>query len=184
MGVAVSNWSLARAVSRTGQLGVVSGTALGAVLVRSLQDGDPGGFMQQAMEVFPLPDLVERVPQRYFIPGGKSADKPYRSAPITNLGQKLHVAAIIGKNPSRSLKNVSRGGHRGSKAIGKKQRFAGIFFPGKPYVSIENPDNRARFDADPRGFLANYEDGAIFDEAQNCPDLFSYLQEVVDNSPR
>lgn len=41
MGVAVSNWSLARAVSQTGQLGVVSGTALGTVLVRRLQDGEP-----------------------------------------------------------------------------------------------------------------------------------------------
>jgi predicted AAA+ superfamily ATPase len=56
------------------------------------------------------------------------------------------------------------------------------FFPEKPYVSFENPDNRDRFDADPRGFLSNYTAGAIFDEAQNCPKLFSYLQEIVDGS--
>ncbi|MDG4862734.1 hypothetical protein P8605_31820, partial [Streptomyces sp. T-3] len=43
MGVGVSGWQLARAVSRTGQLGVVSGTALDAVLARRLQLGDPGG---------------------------------------------------------------------------------------------------------------------------------------------
>jgi len=56
------------------------------------------------------------------------------------------------------------------------------FFSEKPYVSFENPDNRDRFDADPRGFLSNYTAGAIFDEAQNCPQLFSYLQEIVDSS--
>ena len=43
MGVGVSDWRLARAVSRTGQLGVVSGTGIDTVLVRRLQDGDPGG---------------------------------------------------------------------------------------------------------------------------------------------
>ena len=41
MGVAVSSWPLARAVAAAGQLGVVSGTALDAVLARRLQDGDP-----------------------------------------------------------------------------------------------------------------------------------------------
>ena len=42
MGAGVSNWQLAQAVSRTGQLGVVSGTALDQILIRRLQDGDPG----------------------------------------------------------------------------------------------------------------------------------------------
>ena len=43
MGVAVSSWQLARAVSKAGQLGVVSGTALDTVIARRLQDGDAGG---------------------------------------------------------------------------------------------------------------------------------------------
>ena len=43
MGVAVSSWQLAKAVALTGQLGVVSGTALDAVMIRRLQTGDPGG---------------------------------------------------------------------------------------------------------------------------------------------
>ena len=46
MGVAVSSWHLAREVSRAGHLGVVSGTALDAVLARTLQDGDPGAVDQ------------------------------------------------------------------------------------------------------------------------------------------
>ena len=43
MGVYVSNWRLARAVSELGHLGVVSGTCLDTVLIRRLADGDPGG---------------------------------------------------------------------------------------------------------------------------------------------
>ena len=44
MGVGVSNWRLAQAVSKLGQLGVVSGTAIDQVLVRRLADGDKGGI--------------------------------------------------------------------------------------------------------------------------------------------
>ncbi|MGI9429139.1 MAG: nitronate monooxygenase, partial [Bythopirellula sp.] len=49
MGVAVSAWQLAKAVSLTGQLGVVSGTSLDAVLVRRLQSGDVGGHLRRAL---------------------------------------------------------------------------------------------------------------------------------------
>jgi predicted AAA+ superfamily ATPase len=54
-------------------------------------------------------------------------------------------------------------------------------FSNKPYVSLENPDTRSFASQDPRGFLASYPDGAVLDEVQRTPDLFSYLQEVVDN---
>ena len=53
MGVAVSGWRLARAVSLSGQLGVISGTAIGVVLARRLQDGDPGGHLRRALARFP-----------------------------------------------------------------------------------------------------------------------------------
>ena len=55
-------------------------------------------------------------------------------------------------------------------------------FPDKPYVSLENPDSRSFAEQDARGFLAAYPDGAVLDEVQRTPALFSYLQEVVDNS--
>ena len=56
-------------------------------------------------------------------------------------------------------------------------------FPGYPYVSFEEIDIQADFNQDPRQFLAKYaESGAIFDEAQHVPALFSYLQGVVDAS--
>ncbi|MDP2752644.1 MAG: ATP-binding protein [Rhodocyclaceae bacterium] len=53
-------------------------------------------------------------------------------------------------------------------------------FPNKPYVSLEDPTERAFAQEDPRGFLNRYPHGAIFDEAQRWPDLFSHLQGMVD----
>lgn len=55
-------------------------------------------------------------------------------------------------------------------------------FKSKPYVSLENPDMRNFALEDPRGFLQTYPNGAILDEVQRVPILFSYLQEVLDNS--
>jgi nitronate monooxygenase len=82
MGVGVSNWRLAQAVSRMGQLGVVSGTALDQVFVRRLADGDPGGNMRRGLDVFPFPEMARRIWQEYFIPGGKAKDTPYPVAPM------------------------------------------------------------------------------------------------------
>jgi len=53
-------------------------------------------------------------------------------------------------------------------------------FPDKPYISLENPDLRLFASEDPRGFLARYPDGAIFDEVQRAPELLSYIQGIVD----
>ncbi len=53
-------------------------------------------------------------------------------------------------------------------------------FGHKPYVSLEDPDNRTYALEDPRGFLAGYPEGAVLDEVQRTPDLFSYLQGILD----
>ncbi len=57
-------------------------------------------------------------------------------------------------------------------------------FHDKPYVSLEDPDTRQYALEDPRGFLANYPEGAILDEVQRTPDLFSYLQGILDERNR
>lgn len=49
-----------------------------------------------------------------------------------------------------------------------------------PYVSLEDPETRQEAIADPRGFLARFPEGAILDEAQRAPELFSYLQGILD----
>lgn len=60
MGAGVSNWRLANAVARLGQLGVVSGTALDTILIRRLQDGDTGGHMRRAMAAFLTRESLNR----------------------------------------------------------------------------------------------------------------------------
>lgn len=82
MGMGVSNWRLAWVVSQLGQMGVVSGTAVDVILARRLQDGDSEGHMRRALEQFPIPGVAQRVLDRYFVPGGKPADQPYKSTPL------------------------------------------------------------------------------------------------------
>jgi nitronate monooxygenase len=82
MGVGVSNWRLANAVSRLGQLGVVSGTALDSVFVRRLADGDNGGHMRRGLDAFPFPEMARRIWQEYFVAGGKPDGSPYPAIPM------------------------------------------------------------------------------------------------------
>lgn len=56
-------------------------------------------------------------------------------------------------------------------------------FPHKPYISLEDPDRRRYAIEDPRGFLGDFPEGAILDEVQRTPELFSYLQGIVDDKP-
>ena len=56
--------------------------------------------------------------------------------------------------------------------------------PNKAYVSLENPDTREFALSDPRGFLAQYPEGLIVDEAQRAPELFSYIQGIVDEKKK
>lgn len=57
-------------------------------------------------------------------------------------------------------------------------------FPGKPYVSLENPEQRQFATDDPKRFLAQFADGAIIDEVQRVPSLLSWLQGLVDERQR
>ena len=70
MGVAISGWQLANAVSSLGQLGVVAGTALDRVMIRRLQAGDPGGHIRRALDHFPFVEMAERMWSTYHVAGG------------------------------------------------------------------------------------------------------------------
>jgi nitronate monooxygenase len=94
MGVGVSNWRLAQAVSKLGQLGVVSGTALDQVLVRRLADGDPDGAMRRGLDAFPFTDMARRIWQEYFVPGGKPKDAPYPATPMHRLHDPNKVVEL------------------------------------------------------------------------------------------
>jgi nitronate monooxygenase len=97
MGVAVSGWHLARTISRLGQLGVVSGTALAIVLARRLQLGDLDGQMRHALRHFPIPAMAARVEADHFIPGGKSPTAPFKlmAMPTLRPGAALEELMVV-----------------------------------------------------------------------------------------
>ncbi|MBX9571005.1 MAG: nitronate monooxygenase [Candidatus Obscuribacterales bacterium] len=94
MGVGVSGWQLARAVSRAGQLGVVSGTMLDNVFARRLQLGDADGHMRRASAYFPDQKLAERVVRRYFIAGGKEPGEPFKNVPMFALVPAIDLVEL------------------------------------------------------------------------------------------
>jgi nitronate monooxygenase len=95
MGSGVSDWRLARAVSMTGQLGVVSSTALDNIMARRLQEGDKDGALRRALAAFPEKLIAKRLLDKYFIPGGKAPDVPYKPVTLYTL------------NPPRELEELT-----------------------------------------------------------------------------
>ncbi|MEQ9823343.1 MAG: nitronate monooxygenase [Puniceicoccaceae bacterium] len=85
MGIHVSSWKLARAVAETGQMGVVSGTAIDTIVSRVLQLGDTGGHVRRALDHFPFRDMAERVKDRFFIADGKAEHKPFKGIGMPHL---------------------------------------------------------------------------------------------------
>ncbi len=84
MGIAVSNWRLARSVAEKGQLGVVSATAIDTVHARILQDGDEGGLLRNIYNKFPFQEIAQRVVDRWFSPTGREKNHPYKPIPLFN----------------------------------------------------------------------------------------------------
>lgn len=81
---------------------------------------------------------------------------------------------------SRQFKSVAVVGPRQS----GKTTLVRTCFPDKPYVSLENPQERAFATSDPIQFLRQFPDGAILDEVQRVPELLSYLQQILDEDAR
>jgi len=63
-----------------------------------------------------------------------------------------------------------------------KTTLSQMVFKDKPYYSLEDPDIRTAAATDPRGFLAQFPNGAILDEIQRLPALLSYLQGIIDRT--
>lgn len=85
MGIAVSTWHMANEVGRTGELGVVSGTALDGLCARVLQDGDPGSHVRRALQHFPSAALARRILDTYYLDGGRPEGHPYRPHPVLTI---------------------------------------------------------------------------------------------------
>ena len=85
MGVGVSSVQMARVVANTGQLGVVSGTAIDSVIARRLQDGDLDGELRWALAKFPDQECVAEILSRYYLPGGREENSSYLDLPKLSL---------------------------------------------------------------------------------------------------
>jgi nitronate monooxygenase len=123
MGIGASNWRLARTVSLTGQLGMVSGVGLDTILARRLQDGDPDGHMRRALALFPVPEIAEHILQSWFIPGGKAPDAPYRFVPLHTAEENIPLweLAIAGNFVEVFLAKEGHGGTVGINYLEKIQ---------------------------------------------------------------
>jgi uncharacterized protein len=88
------------------------------------------------------------------------------AARLKKLGNTFRSVAVIGPRQSG------------------KTTLCRLVFPNKQYVSMENPDVLEFAKTDPRGFLAQYKNGAILDEVQRVPHLFSYLQQLLDETKK
>ena len=128
MGVGVSGWKLAQAVSKTGQLGVVSGTALDQVLARRLQDGDSDGAMRRGLAAFPWPSMAERVREGYFIAGGKAERTPYLAVPLLakDMPRELAELSIVANFVEVFL---AREGHRNPVGINYLEKIQAAILP-------------------------------------------------------
>jgi nitronate monooxygenase len=94
MGVAISNWRLARAVALQGQLGVVSGTGISLVLVGRLAAGDLDGRVRDALRHFPFQDQAQEILERYYIPGGKALNTAHRIPPVYTISPPKALDAL------------------------------------------------------------------------------------------
>ena len=81
---------------------------------------------------------------------------------LESLARKFKAVAVVGPRQSGKTTLVRH------------------IFKNKKYVNLENPDDRRFAVEDPRGFISQYRSGAVIDEAQRAPELFSYLQQVID----
>ena len=85
MGVAISSWRLAQAVSRLGHLGVVAGHRARPGARPPARGRRPRRPLRRAFDAFPFRGMAERVWSRYYIPGGKAPDAPYTRLPFHGL---------------------------------------------------------------------------------------------------
>lgn len=95
MGIGVSGWELAKAVSQTGQLGTVSITGIWQVITGKLQLGDPGGHIRRALGNFPSKEIAERIIKTFYVEGGVAELQPFRSMSMFTLPLRQAVVELL-----------------------------------------------------------------------------------------
>lgn len=128
MGIGVSDWRLARAVSSAGQLGVVSGSALDVVVARRLQSGDIDGHVRRALAALPIAGVAESILRRFFVSGGKPAHERFTSKPLPS--EKPSRAALELLVASSFVEVfLARDGHNGPVGINFLEKIQATLLP-------------------------------------------------------
>ncbi|MFO7730508.1 MAG: nitronate monooxygenase [Spirochaetia bacterium] len=94
MGAGVSNWRLARTVAEQGGLGVVSSVALDVILVRRLQQGDPGGHMRRALKAFPDQAVASGIIEKYYNEEATEDFHDFKQPPVFTLEPAREIQEI------------------------------------------------------------------------------------------
>lgn len=95
MGVAVSSYELAKTVSMTGELGVVSGTGLDQVIARRLQSGDESGDVRRALAAFPDQRIAHDIIKKYFRASGRTENATFRPTAKLSLEPNLPTWELV-----------------------------------------------------------------------------------------
>lgn len=103
------------------------------------------------------------------------------SRALTIMKKKQFIARSAQGTLERLTKSFPVVGITGPRQAGKTT-LARHYYPQKPYISLEDPDQLDFAQSDPRRFLDQFKQGAILDEVQRCPELFSYIQRIVDDA--
>ncbi|MDI1248585.1 MAG: nitronate monooxygenase [Lacunisphaera sp.] len=139
MGIAVSNWRLARAVSLLGELGIVSGTMIAVILARRLQEGDPGGDMRRALEHFPIPGVAERVLADHYRPEGRKTDGAFKLTPMTTLQPGMALTELtVAANFAEVF--LAKEGHQGPVGINLLEKIQLATLPSLYGAMLANVD--------------------------------------------
>ncbi len=189
MGVGVSGWQLARAVSLAGHLGVVSGTALSIIQSRRLQLGDLGGEVRRALAHFPFPQISRRILDRYFVAGGIPDRQTFKPLPmpavqfcrdlmeLTVVSNFIEVFlakeghnGVVGVNYLEKLQNVTLPSVYGAMLAGVDYVLIGAGIPrAVPGALQQLADGQAaRLKVDVAGALPGEEVVATFDPREFC----------------
>lgn len=111
MGIGVSSWRLAHRVAQLGAFGVVSGTAIDAVLVRELQEGDPHGRLR-VLQAYPDQEIVAYLKRYFYVEEGIEAGKPYRLLPIHKFRPVVRSQRILSAAAFSEV-SLAKEGHDG-----------------------------------------------------------------------
>ena len=142
MGIGVSTWRLARRVAQRGEIGIVSGTGIDAVVVRELQEGDPHG-RRRVLAEYPDADIAEDLVDRFYQPEGRAPGESYDLVNMHGFDPSVRSQRILAATTFTEVRLANEGhdGLVGLNLLAKLKRYTlpciyGALLAGVDIVSI------------------------------------------------